>query len=153
MCWDTGIAARLLLLALTALISLLMPLRFVSLNTVFMLALERLGQGRAGWQRGAHMSGMFLLGRCWRQRPYRRWGMRAATGSLVPCSLATALFAAPVLNRPHVVASGGARVPMLQSIRLWQQPEVRALAAQECAVQAAHMYYAFYIVVIAEVLN
>nr|WP_315494105.1 MFS transporter [uncultured Rhodoferax sp.] len=138
------------LLALTALISFLMPLRFVSLNTVFMLALERLGQGRAGWQRGAHMSGMFLLGPVLAAAAIPALGHAGSYWLIGAMFFATALFAAPVMNHHPQVTTGGARVPMLQSVRaLWQQPEVRALAAQECAVQAAHMYYAFYIVVIA----
>nr|WP_315849301.1 MFS transporter [uncultured Rhodoferax sp.] len=139
------------LLLLTALISFLMPLRFVSLNTVFMLALERLGQGRAGWQRGAHMSGMFLLGPVLAAAVIPALGHAGSYWLIGAMFFATALLAAPVLNHhPQTTTGNAPRMPMLQSVRaLWQQPEVRALAAQECAVQAAHMYYAFYIVVIA----
>ena len=139
------------LLALTALISFLMPLRFVSLNTVFMQALERLGQGRAGWQRGAHMSGMFLLGPVLAAALIPLLGHAGSYWLIGAMFFATAVLAAPVLNHhPQAATGSAARVPMLQSVRaLWQQPKVRALAAQECAVQAAHMYYAFYIVVIA----
>jgi MFS family permease len=43
-------------------ISFFMPLRFVSLNTVFFEQLRTLGEGKAGWYRGTHMSGMFLIG-------------------------------------------------------------------------------------------
>jgi MFS family permease len=50
------------LLASTCAISFFMPMRFVSLNTVFMRELERIGVGKAGWYRGTHMVGMMLLG-------------------------------------------------------------------------------------------
>lgn len=140
------------LLALTALISFLMPLRFVSLNTVFMQALEHLGPGRAGWQRGAHMSGMFLLGPVLAAALIPVLGHAGSYWLIAAMFLATAFMAAPVMNHhPQLTANPTAtRVPMWASVRvLWQQGEVRALAAQECAIQAAHMYYAFYIVVIA----
>src|SRR4051812_49284241 len=50
------------LLACTAAISFFMPFRFVALNTVFLQQLASLGQAKAGWYRGTHMLGMFLLG-------------------------------------------------------------------------------------------
>ncbi|HVZ33473.1 MAG TPA: MFS transporter, partial [Polyangiaceae bacterium] len=50
------------LLAGTAAISFFMPFRFVSLNTLFMRELVRIGVSRAGWYRGTHMLGMMLLG-------------------------------------------------------------------------------------------
>ena len=141
------------LLVLTALISFVMPLRFVSLNTVFMAALERIGHARAGWQRGAHMAGMLLLG------PLLAAAVVAALGYAGSYWLVAAMFvlAAPLSasvmglhqHTPPPRATA-ARLSMHQSLQvLWREPEVRALAAQECAVQAVHMYYAFYMVVIA----
>ena len=50
------------LLACTTAVSFAMPLRFISLSAVFMGELARIGEARAGWFRGAHMSGMFLIG-------------------------------------------------------------------------------------------
>ncbi|WP_438035353.1 MFS transporter [Sorangium sp. So ce426] len=50
------------LLAFTTAISFFMPMRFVSLSTVFMQQLETVGEGKAGWYRGTHRVGMFLLG-------------------------------------------------------------------------------------------
>ena len=50
------------LLVCSLLISFFMPLRFVSLNTVFMEQLSKLGESKAGWFRGTHMVGFFLLG-------------------------------------------------------------------------------------------
>lgn len=141
------------LLAVTASISFLMPLRFVSLNTVFMAALERIGHAQAGWQRGAHMSGMFLLGPV-AAASVIHWGGHAGSYWLIGgMFVVTALIAGPVLNdtaHTHAHSPGTAKVGMVRSVRaLWAEPAVRALAGMDCLVQAAHMYYAFYIVVIA----
>jgi MFS family permease len=50
------------LILCTVLVSFCMPFRFISLNSVFMQQLEVLGNARAGWFRGVHMMGFFLLG-------------------------------------------------------------------------------------------
>lgn len=52
----------LFLLLCTALVSFCMPSRFISLSAVFMQQLNRFGDAKAGWFRGSHMIGMFLLG-------------------------------------------------------------------------------------------
>ncbi|WP_180128516.1 MULTISPECIES: MFS transporter [unclassified Acinetobacter] len=49
------------LFAVTALVSFVLPMRFVSINTVFLSNLKRLGPARAGWFRGSHMMGYFLI--------------------------------------------------------------------------------------------
>ena len=46
---------------LTALVSCFLPMRFVSINTVFLSNLKRLGPAKAGWFRGSHMMGFFLI--------------------------------------------------------------------------------------------
>ncbi|WP_081403493.1 MFS transporter [Acinetobacter thermotolerans] len=50
------------LVLITALVSFVMPMRFVSINTVFLTHLRRLGAAKAGWFRGSHMMGFFLIG-------------------------------------------------------------------------------------------
>jgi len=50
------------LLGTGSVIGFLMPLRFVSLNTVFFAQIRALGAGKASWSRATHMSGMFLIG-------------------------------------------------------------------------------------------
>lgn len=141
----------LFLLTVTASISFLMPLRFVSLNTVFMTALDRIGHAQAGWQRGAHMSGMFLLGPV-AAASVIHWGGHAGSYWLIAgMFVLTAVLAGPVLReQPHTPPVAGTRVGIFRSVRaLWAEPAVRTLASLEFVVQAAHMYYAFYIVVIA----
>lgn len=142
----------LFLVALTALISFVMPLRFVSLNTVFMAALERIGHARAGWQRGAHMAGMFLLGPMLAAGVVALLGYAGSYWLIAAMFVLTATLSSSVLNQhthtpPRI---GAARPSMRKSVQaLWREPEIRALSMQECAIQAIHMYYAFYMVVIA----
>jgi MFS family permease len=50
------------LLGATTAISFFMPLRFVSLNTVFFDQIRKMGPGKAGWYRATHLSGQFLIG-------------------------------------------------------------------------------------------
>lgn len=50
------------LLGCTIAISFFMPLRFVSLNTVFFEQIRRMGSTKAAWYRATHMSGQFLIG-------------------------------------------------------------------------------------------
>lgn len=56
------VTAPAFLLGCVTAISFFMPMRFVSLNTVFFEQIRSLGEGKAGWYRGTHMSGMFLIG-------------------------------------------------------------------------------------------
>lgn len=49
------------LVLITALVSFVLPMRFVSINTVFLTHLRRLGAAKAGWFRGSHMMGFFLI--------------------------------------------------------------------------------------------
>lgn len=57
-----AIASPAFLLGCTAVIGFFMPLRFVSLNTVFFEQLRRMGSGKSGWYRGTHLAGQFLFG-------------------------------------------------------------------------------------------
>ncbi len=138
------------LLAGTALVSCCMPFRFVSLNTVFMGELERIGEARAGWFRGTHMVGMFLVG------PMLAAGVVHAVGHAGSYALIAALFAVTVAVAPQVlggthggVATAGTTVPRPPWRTLLRDPAVRQVALQEAAIQSLHMFYAFYIVVLA----
>lgn len=144
--------SSLFLLFMTALVSLVMPSRFVSLNTVFMAALERMGEGRAGWYRGTHMSGMFLIG------PLLAALVVQAVGHAGSYWLIAAMFFATIWLSPRVLSqySGPARgdgqhkAGMGEVLRsVLADPLARRLAWQEGSIQALNIYYAFYIVVIA----
>ncbi|GHD68196.1 MFS transporter [Jeongeupia chitinilytica] len=141
------------LLACTALVSFLMPLRFVSLNTVFMQQLERVGEAKAGWFRGSHMLGMFLIG------PALAAGIVSALGFAASYWLIGATFVAAVLLAPLVFGPARYRADAPRSLS-WQEvrgqlallarePALRDVSAIEFAGGAVHMYFSFFIVAIA----
>lgn len=139
------------LLAVTTLISFVMPLRFVSLNMVFMTALERIGESRAGWFRGTHLSGMFLVGPLLAATVVQAVG-HAGSYWLIAAMFFITMALSPLVLGQHVAGSrpAGVSVSMWQSVRaLLSDPVSRRLATQEGAIQALNMYFAFYIVVIA----
>ena len=144
--------SSLFLLLMTALVSFVMPARFVSLNTVFMAALERMGEARAGWYRGTHMSGMFLIG------PLLAAVVVQAVGHAGSYWLIAGMFFVTIWLSPLVLSQYSAperderqrRAGMGEVLRsVLADPLARRLAWQEGAIQALNMYYAFYIVVIA----
>lgn len=49
------------LLLITALVSFVLPMRFVAIHSVFLSHLRALGPTKAGWFRGSHMLGFFLI--------------------------------------------------------------------------------------------
>lgn len=143
-----AVASPLFLLVLTALISFLMPMRFISLSTVFMAALDKLGHAQAGWQRGAHMSGMFLIGPVLASWVIHSFQHAGSYWLIAAMFVVTAVLARPLLHTPST--GNDRRASALSALReLWGQPGIRNLSYIEFAIQAAHMYYAFYIVVIA----
>lgn len=140
------------LLFFTALVSFVMPARFVSLNTVFMSALASIGEARAGWYRGTHMSGMFLIG------PLLAAGLVHAVGHTGSYWVIAAMFFVTIAISPTVLsqykpapkAADNQRPGVRESLAVvLSDPLARRLALQEGLIQAANMYYAFYIVVIA----
>lgn len=144
--------SSLFLLCMTALVSLVMPARFVSLNTVFMAALERMGEARAGWYRGTHMSGMFLIG------PLLAAVVVQVLGHAGSYWLIAAMFFVTIGLSPLVLSQyraprrdeGWQDAGMGEVLRgVLADPLARRLAWHEGAIQALNMYYAFYIVVIA----
>lgn len=146
------------LLACTVLISFCMPLRFVSLNSVFMGQLEVLGESKAGWYRGTHMLGMFLLGPglaalLVRALDFSGTYWAIALAFWVTIGLGTTVFAPAAGERPAPRAlSAGAIVRELGA--LMRDREVRSVSSIECLAQAANASYAFFIVVVAvEVLG
>jgi len=146
------LSSSLFLLFMTALVSFVMPARFVSLNTVFMAALERMGEGRAGWYRGTHMSGMFLIG------PLLATAVIQSIGHAGSYWLIAAMFFVTIVLSPWVLShytppesdNGLQRAGMGEVLRsVLVDTLARRLAWQEGSIQAINMYYAFYIVVIA----
>lgn len=141
------------LLVCTALISFAMPLRFVSLNTLFLEQLASLGEARAGWYRGTHMLGMFLVG------PLVGAALVSALGFAWTYHLISGLFFLTILVSPIVFARYGGRPAAPRAVR-WQvlrsqlalvltDPEVRRISVLECLTQATGSFFTFFIVVVA----
>lgn len=141
------------LILCSTLVSFCMPLRFVSLNTVFMSQLHQIGAAKAGWFRGAHMIGFMLLG------PMLAVWLIHSLGFVGGFWALATLFIVPVLIAP--VMFRDYRVDRRTSPRInWQtliQPvyllkkelALRYTALIEFASSAAMMYFTFFIVVIA----
>lgn len=142
------------LLAMTALTSFFMPFRFITLNTVFIAQLAEIGEARAGWFRGSHMMGMFLIG------PVLAAGVVQALGHAGSYRVIAALVLLTIVMAPWVFGPQGGQAAgvdgaaprgrVIDELRLLlRDPRARRLALAESCVQALNMYYAFYIVVIA----
>jgi len=146
------------LLQCMALISFFMPLRFVSLNTVFMERLPAIGVSKAGWARAAYMMGLLLVG------PLLAARLTELMDFPSIYRLIAASFGLTVLISPIVFADcakPGQTVKRL-TIRevgtalalLGQDRQLRRVCSAEFMVQALNAYYAFFIIVIAvEVLG
>ncbi len=143
------------LLACTTAVSFAMPLRFISLSAVFMGELARIGEARAGWFRGAHMSGMFLIG------PALAAGIVGAIGYagsywliagllLVTATMAPLAFPgergrrAPGPARRLSWRSIGSQLALLKT-----EAALRSTCVSEFFAMALNMFYAFFIVVLA----
>lgn len=141
------------LLALTAmLVSFCMPCRFVSLNAVFMQQLEHLGQAKAGWFRGSHTLGFFLVG------PSLAvvligWAGFAGTYGLIAASFAVTLLLAPWAMRDYQQSTDKRRFGW-QAVRsqfglLRHDRPLRQAGLMEFCSQALLQYFNFFILVIA----
>jgi MFS family permease len=140
------------LLVLTLLTGLVMPARFVSLQSIFMALVHQAGAGKVGWQRAAHMSGMFLVGPTLTGLVILHWGY---AGSFW---LVAALFGLTLVISHHVLRPPLPAVSVPQNVQgsMWVQLSgllkvtgARQLAGMEAAIQALNMFHAFFIVVIA----
>jgi len=140
------------LLLCTFAISFFMPFRFVSLNTVFLQQLAQIGEGKAGWYRGTHMMGMFLVG------PMIAARLFEPIGAAWSYRLIALMFLLTILVSPIVFArySPSLQRRQLRWADLRQQLSVLArdrqilgLSLVECFTQSVSAYFTFFIVVIA----
>ncbi|MEC5387556.1 MFS transporter [Uliginosibacterium sp. H3] len=147
------VASPWFLLACTAAISFFMPFRFVSLNTVFMQQLETVGEARAGWYRGTHMTGMFLLGPVIAAGAVTALGF-AGTYWSIAALFALTILVCPIVFGPYAVqAKGGARLTpravIAQLGLLGSERELRTACLIEFFGQGCNAFYSFFIVIIA----
>jgi len=147
------VASPLWLLLCTALVSFAMPARFVSLNTLFLAQLASLGESKAGWYRGTHMLGMFLLG------PLIGAALVSEVGFAWAYRTIAGLFFATIALSPIVFGRYGGRPASPRALG-WQalraqlsllarDREVRSITVLESLTQATGSFFTFFIVVVA----
>lgn len=135
------------LVVFTAMGSLAMPPRFVSINTVFMSRLSELGEQRAGWFRAAHVIGMTFLGAVLGTTLF------PLAGALAAYVVAAGIFALNIIAFLVGIGRGATpqhkandrALPLRQMLRM---APVRRAAFWEFAIQALNAYFTFYIVII-----
>jgi len=148
-------AQVLFLIVCTALISFCMPLRFVSLNSVFLKHLEQLGEAKAGWFRGTHMLGFFLIGPVAAVSLISQFGFNGTFLWVAATFFLTAMIAPLVLSD-----EGIEREPEHSPKLRWseivkrlgllkQHEDLRHASTIEFCSSAVMAYYGFFIVVIA----
>ncbi len=141
------------LLACTAAISFFMPFRFVALNTVFLRQLASLGEGKAGWYRGTHMLGMFLVGPALGARAISSLGF-AWTYRLISLAFLVTIVVSPIVFARYSPTPDPKRTSGWQALRsqlalLARDRELRAVSLIESSTQAAGAFFVFFIVVMA----
>jgi predicted MFS family arabinose efflux permease len=141
------------LLLCTTLISFFMPLRFVSLNTVFLAQLAALGENKAGWYRGTHMLGMFLVGPALGAQAVSWLGF-AWTYRLIALAFVLTLCLSPIVfarYTPPVERRGGNFWSKLgeQLSLLVGDREIRRVSSVELATQATGAFFTFFVIVLA----
>lgn len=143
------------LLGMTALTGLVMPTRFVSLQMIFMAMLQHIGERNAGWQRAAHMSGMFLLGPLLTAVVIQNVGHAGSFWCVALMFFLTIGLSQRVLHHPlptpaQAPARGGTSTPGTNKVwGIFRHRQARYLGLLEAGIQSLNMYYAFFIVVIA----
>ena len=140
------------LLLITTLVSFVLPMRFVAIHSVFLSHLRALGPAKAGWFRGSHMLGFFLiapsLGAWLLQQLGNAWAFFAVAGLFVlAIGLAPLCFdTTPTKIEPAAFAWRDLVAP-LQLLKT--QPQLRTICSLEFLSNTANSYFGFFIVVIA----
>ncbi len=141
-------------LALGALfVSFCMPSRFVSMNAVFMQQLEKVGIARAGWFRGTHMIGFFLIGPVLAVSIIQAVSY-SGTYLLIALSFVATAALSPYVTKHYVRTEGSIRMLSLASLKaqfnaLFRDKELLGVSAIEFSCQAINQYYTFFIVAVA----
>lgn len=148
------VATPAFLLGCTTAVSFFMPLRFVSLNTVFFEQIRRMGAGKAGWYRGTHLAGQFLIG------PGIAVALIHALGYAGTWWILAASFALTILVSPMVLArfarppAAGVAPPSLgragrDLLALLRDRELRGICLIDIAIESVFTYQTTFVVAIA----
>jgi MFS family permease len=148
------------LLAGTTAISFFMPMRFVSLNTLFMRELVRIGLAKAGWYRGTHMVGMMLLGPVISVSIAQQFGF-SGTYWLIAGLFGLTIVVSPIVfgryaDNGAADASGAESAQRklslaelrAQGAMIAREVELRRTCYVEFAAQSVNAFFTFFIVII-----
>ncbi|MDR1660994.1 MAG: MFS transporter [Azoarcus sp.] len=140
----------------TTLVSVVMPMRFISLNTVFLQQTKAVGAARAGWFRGAHMTGFLLIGPPLGVLLLERFGFGGAFLAIASTFLATFFVAFRAVGRHSPDAANDGKRPVLgwkeigAQLRLLRvTPDLGRTSLYEFFTQSVSSFFGFFIVVIA----
>ncbi|MEJ2900349.1 MFS transporter [Acinetobacter sp. NS-4] len=141
------------LMILTALVSCFLPMRFVSINTVFLSNLKRLGPAKAGWFRGSHMMGFFLIAPALSVLLIEHFGYGGSFYCVALLFLGTLFFAPFCFQKVHQhtesTPSFQWRDVVAPLALLKTHAPLRVICALEFLSSVANNYFGFFIVVIA----
>ncbi len=98
-------------------IGLTLPLRTIPIHTEFLAILPGLGPAKAGWNRAAHMSGLFLLGPAISAAAIAAAGFRAVLALSAVGMVAAAVIGARILGRTRLPGHGGAALSFAERAR------------------------------------
>lgn len=138
------------LLACTAAISLFMPMRFVSLNSLFMRELVKIGVSKAGFYRATHMIGMMLLGPALGVTATKVFGFAGSYFWIAGLFALTIALSPIVLARHGEAAPARSEEPLRAQLgALGSDTELRELALIELSAQSINAFFSFFVVIIA----
>ncbi|ENV32552.1 MFS transporter [Acinetobacter gerneri] len=142
------------LLLMTALVSFIVPMRFISIQTVFLTHLKRLGPAKAGWFRGANLMGFFLIAPIFTLFLIGQFGYKHAYFAVAVLFLMTLIFASTCFVLPTTVVKTKVKKislsSILEPIKLIRiHPHLRTVCSLEFMSNFANNYFGFFIVVIA----
>ena len=141
------------LLAITALVSFVLPMRFVSIHTVFLSNLKRMGPAKAGWFRGSHMMGFFLIAPALTVFLIEHLNYQGAFFGVAVLFLLATVFAPICFGKHPIPETEQPKFKfseLIEPIKLIKKhPHLRTICSMEFMSNIANNYFGFFIVVIA----
>lgn len=140
------------LMICTALVSFVLPMRFVSINTVFLSKLRQLGPTRAGWFRGSHMMGFFLIAPVLTVLLIEHFGYSVSFYWVASLFISALIFAPLCFQHKHSVEGQGSfqwKEIIAPLYLLKTHIPLRMVCLLELLSSIANNYFGFFIVVIA----
>ncbi|MDR2091704.1 MAG: MFS transporter [Azoarcus sp.] len=140
----------------TTLVSVAMPMRFISLNTIFLQQAKTVGAARAAWFRGTHMAGFLLVGPPLGVLLLEQFRFSGAFLAIALTFLATFLVAFRATDQHSRMPQNDGKRPVLgwkeianQLRLLFAMPDLGRTSLYEFFTQSVTSFFGFFIVVIA----